>query len=166
MLNDELLKLGFTCCHSDSCIYVRVSNKGRTIIIIHVDDMILAANTKGAMTELKEDFHRLPFETTELGEPCTLLGMMVFHDRDKGIISLTQTHYLHNILECFTMMDCKPISTPMDPSVHLSNEQSPHLYSAKWEEMRKYPYTALVGVLMYVALATCPDLAYAVNTLA
>ncbi|ETW78849.1 hypothetical protein HETIRDRAFT_222124, partial [Heterobasidion irregulare TC 32-1] len=166
MLNAELLKLGFTRCRSDSCVYLRVSNKGRTIIVIHVDDMILAASTKRAMTELKEDFRGLPFETTELGEPRTLLGMTVFRNRDKGIISLSQTHYLHNVLERFAMMDCKPISTPMDPSTHLSNEQSPRLYSAEWEEMRKYPYAALVGALMYAALATRPDLAYTVNTLA
>jgi hypothetical protein len=52
----------------------------------------------------------------------------------------------------------------MDPGVHLSTSQSP---STPEDEvfMRTVPYVSAVGVLMYLAIVTWPDIAYAVGVL-
>ena len=58
-----------------------------------------------------------------------------------------------------------PVSTPLDPGVRLSKEQSPQNDSER-SEMSQVPYSQLVGALMYLAIATRPDIAHSVGVLA
>jgi hypothetical protein len=63
------------------------------------------------------------------------------------------------------MSDCKPISTPMQPSSRLSRSQCPQM-PEEVEFMKGIPYLAAVGALMYLATSTRPDIAYTVGCLA
>ena len=56
------------------------------------------------------------------------------------------------------------VSTPMDPGLRLSVSQVP-LTPQDIEYMRTVPYINAVGALMYLAIATRPDIAYSVNVL-
>jgi hypothetical protein len=58
------------------------------------------------------------------------------------------------------MTDCKPVKTPVDPDSHL--------VKATEEEVGvdQQVYQSMVGSLMYLAMCTRPDIAYAVGTLA
>ncbi|KAI5115034.1 hypothetical protein M0805_009290 [Coniferiporia weirii] len=62
------------------------------------------------------------------------------------------------------MSDCSPVTTPMDSNAQLSKEQSPKTDS-DINVMKAYPYAQLVGSLMYLAICTHPDIAYAVGVL-
>jgi hypothetical protein len=57
------------------------------------------------------------------------------------------------------------VSTPMDPGASLSSDQSPST-PEEIEEMRTVPYISAVGSLIYLAIATRPDIAYSVGVLA
>ena len=63
------------------------------------------------------------------------------------------------------MTDCRPVGTPMLPGIKLSSEQCPKPDEEK-AEMSKVPYINVVGSLMYLAIMTRPDIAYAVGVLA
>src|SRR5260221_14731909 len=58
------------------------------------------------------------------------------------------------------MTDAKPTSTPMDYK-HQLTAGSPEEH----EEVRDLPYQSLMGSLLYVAIATHPDIAYTVANL-
>ena len=65
-------------------------------------------------------------------------------------------------------MDVNPVSTPMDLNVKLditmeSNEEQ----SVAKEDLKiTHGYAQLISSLMYLTLASCPDISYAVNRLA
>ena len=63
------------------------------------------------------------------------------------------------------MQDCKPVSTPLNPGLHLSTSMSPQ-NDAEASEMQQVPYISIVGSLMYLAVTTRPDIAYAAGVLA
>ena len=57
-----------------------------------------------------------------------------------------------------------PVSTPLDTGLRLSKDQAPQTHEER-SEMSKLPYSQLVGALMYLAIATRPDIAHAVGVL-
>ena len=58
------------------------------------------------------------------------------------------------------MTDSKPVSTPMDVNTKLTRtEEEPS------DEEKRLPYRELVGALMYLAVATRPDIAFSVSAL-
>lgn len=62
------------------------------------------------------------------------------------------------------MSDCKPVSTPIELGLRLSASQCPANDEEK-EAMASVPYINAVGALMYLAVATRPNIAYAVSVL-
>lgn len=90
-----------------------------------------------------------------------MLGIELKRDCEQGKIMLSQRSYIDALVQCFEFEDTKPISIPMDPSIHLISDQSPNL-TTEIACISKIPYQEAVGTLMYAALGTWPDIAYAV----
>jgi len=64
----------------------------------------------------------------------------------------------------FHLETASPLQTPIDPSVHLSKDQSPST-PRQFDDVRNVPYREAVGSLMYAAIGTRPDITYAVTAL-
>lgn len=58
------------------------------------------------------------------------------------------------------MSESKPVSRPMDVNVKLTKQENEIT-----SEEKNLPYTKLMGALMYLAVATRPDIAHAVSAL-
>ncbi|KAJ3531525.1 hypothetical protein NM688_g7562 [Phlebia brevispora] len=131
-------KLGFVCINADFCAYIRVTGDDQfQIILIHVDDMaLIAAND----------------------ELMTFIGLQITRNRVKRLLTIHQERYIQTVLERFHMQDCTPVSTPLDPNVTLSP-------SPDETEPLDVPYVVAIGSLMYAAVATRPDIAFAVQSL-
>ena len=82
------------------------------ILIVYVDDMILASNCPQKMEEVKLRLSPV-FKMKILGEPKVFLSMKIDRDRENQILTLTQSDYIENCLEKFGMKDCTPMCTPM-----------------------------------------------------
>uniref|UniRef100_A0A2N9GMG5 Integrase catalytic domain-containing protein n=1 Tax=Fagus sylvatica TaxID=28930 RepID=A0A2N9GMG5_FAGSY len=76
---------------------------------------------------------------------------------------LSQKNYIRKVLEKFSMLDAKPVSTPLANHFRLSGSQCPK-NEEEIENMSKVPYASAVGCLMYAMVCTRPDLAHAVST--
>uniref|UniRef100_A0A2N9J7Q6 Reverse transcriptase Ty1/copia-type domain-containing protein n=1 Tax=Fagus sylvatica TaxID=28930 RepID=A0A2N9J7Q6_FAGSY len=72
-------------------------------------------------------------------------------------------NYIKKVLEKFSMLDAKPVSTPLANHFRLSGSQCPK-NEEEIENMSKVPYASAVGCLMYAMVCTRPDLAHAVST--
>src|SRR4051812_34796089 len=93
---------------------------------------------------------------TDLGEISYILGIQVIRNRSKRLIHLHQSKYASNILERFNMTNAKPSTTPSDTSVKLQKPQGPN-------KCLEVPYRQCIGSLMYLMLATRPDIASSLN---
>ncbi len=72
--------------------------------------------------------------------------------------------YIKSIVDQFSLTDAKPVNTPMIPGAVYSKQDAPS-GPAEAVRMKKTPYREAIGSLMYAAVATHPDIAYAVSTL-
>ena len=56
----------------------------------------MAGNYESKMKEIKENFNK-EFEMTDLGEPKTFLGIDIKRDKERKIITLSQTEYIDTL---------------------------------------------------------------------
>ncbi|THH07313.1 hypothetical protein EW145_g3454 [Phellinidium pouzarii] len=162
---DSVLKgMGFTLVRCDNSIWVYRREDVRIIIPVYVDDMTIAAKSKDQYLFVKEELEK-HFKLHDLGPTSFLLGVRVERDRSKRLLSLSQRQYIIDILERFEMSNCTTVTTPLPDGHRLSKAMAPK-DAEEIAFMKTVPYRQLVGALMYLAVATRPDISYAVGVLA
>ena len=141
---------------SDHSLFINYESE--VILLLYVDDLVLAAPTTHQINWIRNKLHN-EFEMTHLGELRTFLGLQIERDRWNRILHLSQTHYIQKILANHGMESCNPTSTPADSHIRL--EKSDPAFEATQGEKKKYQ--SAVGSLMYAMLGTRPDIAYMVS---
>jgi hypothetical protein len=163
-LHAALVSMGFKRLDSDRSIYIYARGPVRIIMPIFVDDITLASKSKSAIDSTVKELAQ-HFELRDLGDTRYLLGIEIIRDRPNRSLSLCQRQYIINMLDRFGLADSKPVSTPMEPGLHLDTSMGASS-SDDIAFMRKVPYLSAVGALMYLAITTRPDIANAVGILA
>ena len=154
-LNIQLSKHGYRRAQTDPCVYIRHTAEGLILITVWVDDMLLFATSIKTMQIAKRDIMGT-FEVTDLGEPKKIVGIEITRDQKQKKITIMQTKYIETILSKYGLQDASPVRTPLDPNIKLEPGNSE-------PEGRSNNYASLIGSLMYAAVATRPDIAFAVN---
>ena len=162
-LDQRLKSLGLKQLNSDNCVYMRKTDDTFLILIIYVDDLIVAADSVETFTKLKEALAK-EFEMKYLGKLHYCLGIEFQQDPISKSIFMCQKKYIDDVLSKFGMQVAKPMVTPLDGNVKLTKEMEPSTEEES-QEMKGVPYQSLIGSLMYLAVSTRPDIAYAVSAL-
>lgn len=155
-INNFLLSLGLNQSHYDPNLYM----KEGILILLYVDD-ILIIQTDGTdvsahiKTKIQEKY-----KMTDLGEVHQFLGFEIIHTAEGIFVS--QRHYLEQLVIRYEMQDAVPASTPLDPHVRLDN---PNCADKPLDDKQKMLFQSIVGSIMYAAMGTRPDLAFAASTL-
>jgi hypothetical protein len=97
------------------------------------------------------------YKITNLGTARQWLGIEI-HRSEDGTISLGQRRFIDLVLNRFHMEHAYGTATPLDEMVKLD------LIGGE-NEVDLREYQAIVGSLMYIALATRPDISFAVAAL-
>ncbi|KAJ2994795.1 hypothetical protein NUW54_g7491 [Trametes sanguinea] len=159
-----LADLGFKRAEADYGVFYKHVGLELVVLAIHVDDCLIAASSQRLLNASKAAIGA-KYKMTDLGPVNWLLGIKISRDHANRTLSLSQHAYIDAILTRFNFDDLKPISTPMDPHILLSKTQCPESAS-EVARMRRVPYKEAIGSLMYAAMGTRPDIAFAVSTLA
>lgn len=157
-IDEFLIKNGFERFKANNCVYTYGND---LILTLYVDDIILFAQSIDKVNEVKT-LLMSEYEIRDLGRASYLLGINIKYEGNK--IRLSQSLYIDKLLSEYGMDDCKTSKIPIDPGLKLSKCNSPHSDIEK-DEMKDIPYKQLIGSLMYVALATRPDILFAVTKL-
>jgi hypothetical protein len=156
-LDEKLRKRRFKHLRSDPCAYIRQDSEGSEIVTVWVDDLMLFASSAELNARTKAHL-RAEWEMTDMGEPTKIVGIEI--TRSKDAISISQKCYIENILKQQGMQDANPVGMPMDPNKKL--EPNPD----GGDGNRSNSFAKLLGELQFLANATRPGIAYAVNRLA
>lgn len=154
VIDKWLRAYGFVPSLADPCVYRLVlKNGGVLLVALYVDDLLVAGNSRTIMDQFKTAIAQR-FKMKDLGTLKWMLGMQIIRDRKARTLEIRQTAYIDQMLEKFSMADCKPVTTPADGVLHRLTSGQPN---AK--------YQSLVGGVLYAAMVTRPDIAYAVQAL-
>jgi hypothetical protein len=81
----------------DNYIYIKTKGGKFIILVLYVDDILLASNDKNMLYETK-NFLSSNFDMKDLGEASYVLGIEIHQDRTKGVLGLS--HKKHILRKC------------------------------------------------------------------
>ena len=152
---------GFTRCQADHCCYFKKFDNNFIILLLYVDDMLVAGSDMQEIVNLKQKLSK-QFKMKDLGAAKQILGMRIKRDTNWRTLLLSQDKYINKVLSRFNMQNAKVVSTPLGVHFRLSKEQSPKIEEER-AYMAKAPYASAIGSLMYVMVYTRPDIAQVVG---
>ena len=155
-INSFFRSNNFIRSDSDHSLFINYDRQ--VILLLYVDDLVLAAPTSHQIHWIQTKLHN-EFEITDLGDLKTFLGLEIERNRPRRILHLSQTKYVKNILANHRMAASNPTTTPADPHVQLQKSSG----DFEADLLNKRRYQSAVGSLMYAMLGTRPDIAYAVS---
>eukprot|EP00253_Pinus_taeda_P011150 PITA_11150 len=146
----------------DHCVYFKKLSNGMFIILVlYVDDMLLASKSITEINRLKAQMART-FDMKDIGAARQILGMDIFRDRSNGKLWLSQQKCIEKIPLRFGINNVKPVSVPLASHFKLSSSLCPNTNEEK-EYMSRIPYANVVGYWMYAMVCTRPDISHAVG---
>jgi hypothetical protein len=95
-----------------NCIYVKFKGKDFTILVLYVDDVLLASSDKNMLYEIKS-FLSSNFDMKNLGDASYVLGNEIHRDRTKCVLGLSQKSYIDKVLKRHNMHKCSATPAPV-----------------------------------------------------
>ena len=89
----------------DQCMYHKINGSKFILLVLYVDNIMLASSDIGLLHETKRFFSN-NFEVKDLGNASFVLGIHIYQYRSHGIFGLSQKTYIDKVLSRFGMKDC------------------------------------------------------------
>ena len=121
VIHEFFINQNFIRSNVDPCVYFIKNDLNLTIILIWVDDIILASSSLEDMDKIKSLLNK-QFKMKDLGVVNNFLGIHIVQKENE--IELDQSTYLHKLLEKFDMKDCKPLYSPCEKNPFAFNNNS------------------------------------------
>ena len=162
-------QLGFVCSFMDVCLFYRWCSGRLILILIYVDDILIAGGDEAEIEEIKRVF-RDNFTITDLGPVQRYLGVRLTYVRGE-YFELDQEIYCVDLLTRFSDSWTRvfggptPKQNPLPSDAHDHTgptTEPPSKGTDEYAFMESFPYLNIVGALLYLSLNSRPDIAFAV----
>ena len=127
------------------------------IAIIYVDNALFCDPNKAIVDEVKAHFMQ-KWECRDTGKTHEFLCMCIHWNGHK--ISIDQCAYLDTVLKHCRMTNAKSALTPLPAGYYLMMPNMEPLNTVLQSRFQQ-----VIGLLLYLSLRTCLDIAYAVTAL-
>ena len=81
-------RIRFKRCEVDHCCYVKFSDNSYIILLLYVDDILIAGSSIEEINNLKKQLSK-QFAMKDLGAAKQILGMRINRDKANGILKLS-----------------------------------------------------------------------------
>ena len=159
-LKQELESMGFTASEADPGLFIGHFKSGTVYLLVYVDDILVAGKSAADIQHVKDRLTKV-FKVRDLGEAKYFLGMSLDRDRQAKTLKMRQERLSTELVNRYGMKESKTKSVPMSTSTKLEPATEDNLL-----DREAYPYSELVGSLLYLSVCTRPDISQAVGVLA
>ena len=108
----------------DQCIYLKLSGSKFIILVLCIDDILLASNDVDFLHDTKQMLIT-HFDMKDLENASFILGIEIHHGKFLVILGLSQKTYIKKILDRFNIKFCKSCTTPIQKDDKVSKSQCP-----------------------------------------
>ena len=156
-IDQWMREYGLKATRADTCVYVKTSGQDILVILVWVDDLIIAGSDKRIVADFKAAISRR-FKMKDLGALKWILGVEIRRDRRRRRLEILQTSYIEQMLKRFGMGDCKAVGTPAEGVLSRTSGEEDVGKPSKL-------YMSMVGSLLWAALVTRSDITFQVQAL-
>ncbi|THH12591.1 hypothetical protein EW146_g7551 [Bondarzewia mesenterica] len=160
-------RMGYSRLFADYCTRSKTTGTDRTITLTHTDDTLGLSTSPVETLRAKGELgtaYRIKDMGGANGEPELILGIRVECDRPRKTVCISQRGFLLRVLERAGMADCSAEATPL-PAGGAYRRLFEPIDDAERAACRAEPYRKILGAINYLAVATRPDISYAVQVL-
>uniref|UniRef100_H3G8H7 Reverse transcriptase Ty1/copia-type domain-containing protein n=1 Tax=Phytophthora ramorum TaxID=164328 RepID=H3G8H7_PHYRM len=155
-LNEWLLSRGFQRSLTEPCLYYWVDGDTVVYVLVYVDDILVATNDEAFKSKLFSELDNT-YGIKDQDLLTEYLGVEV--EQTTGRITIRQSKYTREILEKFGYKDAHAVGNPMEVNARLTPLHDDEVCDTS------FAYREGIGMLMYLATCTRPDLAFALGQL-
>ncbi|CAI7904429.1 unnamed protein product [Closterium sp. NIES-54] len=134
-LRTTLAALGFALASVDPSLFLCTDTSLPPLyVLVYVDNLVFTTADTKALTLVKSELEKR-HTCTDLGELHSYLGLQITRDRARRTITLTQSHMVHQVLQCFSFQFSSPQPNPLSTSHSLSGpplDESVEPSDASW----------------------------------
>lgn len=153
-LHGVLLKYGCVQSQYDQCLYSHGEGESKLYLIMHVDDLLVAYKDEKQLESVINGI-RSHFELKDLGKVHSYLGINIERN-EQGIFCVSQPSYIDKIVSEANLGSAKVSKHPVDPGY----------YKLDSEDLNSNDeYRKLIGMLLYLAINSRPDIAASIAIL-
>ena len=130
---------------------------------VFVDDILIACANLDVLSQVKRLFCK-SFEMTDLGPVKEFLGVRITQDQDS--ITMDQSTYIDKMLEKFSgyIIPARNYSGVPMKRGHIRRGEAPSTETQR-KFVQQFPYSEIVGSVLYLSVITRADIAYSVGVL-
>ncbi|CAI7810319.1 unnamed protein product [Closterium sp. NIES-54] len=159
-LRGVLEEIGFTPSSADHSLFMLGEGKQRSFMVVYADDILIFSPSSDLVKEVMLKLQD-KFKCKALGDVSFYLGLHIERDVEKRCMRVHQRKYLEALAAKFGQSEGH-VATPFPSGFKCV--KGPEEKSVGEEERRHFH--SLVGSLMYAAVNTRPDVAFATEQLA
>jgi hypothetical protein len=157
-MDSKLRQIGFHPLEDDPCVYMKGKGMNLTIMIIHVDDFIIAAPQDEDIQQVVDALRQF-YDMKDLGEPKQYLNCALHRDYTNRTITMSQTAYVQKVLRTANVSGWK--DTPLPAAWRETPADATNVLDDEAFDQ----YQSIVGMLNWLAVKTRPDIRFAVTRL-
>ncbi|CAI7767570.1 unnamed protein product [Closterium sp. NIES-53] len=158
-LREVLEEIGFTPSSADHSLFMLGEGEQRSFMVVYVDDILIFSPSSDLVKEVMLKLQD-KFKFKALGDVSLYLGLHIERDVEKRCMRVDQRKYLEALAANFGQSEGH-VATPFPSGFKCV--KGPEEESVGEEERRRFH--SLVGSLMYAAVNTQPDVAFATGQL-
>ncbi|CAI7846500.1 unnamed protein product [Closterium sp. NIES-54] len=158
-LREDLEEIGFTPSSADHSLFMLGEGELRSFIMVYMDDILIFSPSSDLVKVILKLQDK--FKCKALGEMSFYFGLHIERDVEKRCMRVHQRKYLEALAANFGQSEGH-VATPFPSG--FKSVKGPEEESVGEEERRRFH--SLVGSLMYAAVNTRPDVAFATGHLA
>ena len=164
-LHEYLISINYRQLECDKCIYLKYTQENRMILLcLYVDDTVIAYHLQDEPVWLSDKQSIAgKYAIKDLGDCEWILNMKVTRNRDTRTLTLSQEAYVKRVAETYDLQECKSATNPLvDTDLYTPPSDAD---TTPLEPKGVTEYQSMIGSILYAALTTRPDIAFAVSEL-
>ena len=165
--------IGIVCCKVDHAVFcgcwsmpldptILMPPNGDDLLLmvpVHVDDGLAVTNSTPLYTWFIAELSK-ELEVVDLGPVSMFLAIHIHCNCTHQNFFISQKSFITDLLDTWNMSNCYPLPIPLHHKLHELLTVLPNSLLDIHDKDITVNFQQLVGSLIYLAMCTCPDIAY------